>query len=125
MSDFTGVTLLFALRCLVPLVITLLIGYAASRLYARWEAEAGVKPRLQPRPVLRTAEGPDCWTVRGCSETSRAKCPAYQRPELTCWSARMVVEGTLRTSCATCDLFAPGLATGLASQVVPQAIRKA
>ena len=121
MNDFTGVTLLFALRCIVPLAITLLIGYAASRLYARWEAEAGVKTRVQLKPVLRTAEGPDCWTVRGCNQASRAKCPAYQRPELTCWSARMVVEGTLPPSCPTCGLFAPGLA----SQVVPPAIREA
>jgi hypothetical protein len=110
MGESSAVTLLFALRCLVPLAITLLIGYAMSRLYARWEAEAGVKQRVERKPALRPANSPACWSARGCTQESRASCPAYHHPELTCWSARMMVEGTLPATCPKCPLFAPALA---------------
>jgi hypothetical protein len=123
MNDLGGVSLLFALRCIVPLAITVSLGYAAQRMYARWQAEAGIKPRAVPKPVLRTADGPDCWTVNGCSAASRQKCPAYQRPELTCWSARMIQEGALPTNCATCLLFSPALNS--VSTSVPPSVRGA
>jgi hypothetical protein len=105
MREFGVVTLLFALRCIVPLGITLVVGYAMTRLYARWEAKAGVKPQVARQHVLRPANSPACWSVRDCNPASRAKCPAYQHSELTCWSARMMTEGTLPPACPTCRLF--------------------
>ncbi len=43
----TGIiAVLFALRCLLPLALTLAVGYAMNRIAARWEEEAQHPPSL-------------------------------------------------------------------------------
>ena len=97
--------LLFALRCLVPLALTLAIGYLMNRQVARWEAQeaaaAGkrVPPAPQPQP---------CWEVRNCSAERRKSCPAYLSSGQPCWEVRHAAEGVLPAGCPTCPVFAQG-----------------
>ena len=78
--------LMFALRCIAPLLLTLAIGYLMNRLVDRWEAEDlapeedGVTPP-QPAPApgmwLPTITVP-CWILRNCDEAAQADCPSPQ-----------------------------------------------
>lgn len=110
--------LFFALRCLVPLAITIGIGYLMNRLVARWEAEeAAAKERLaegQPAmPSVKEAGTTSiklpCWVVRNCDAEKRAKCPAYQNQSMPCWIARLLAEGVQPSSCPDCPVYDPKL----------------
>lgn len=111
---------LFALRCLVPLAITLAAGYVLVRLDERWRKAAAAErqawieaeetgkielprsPALPSTPLLSTAP---CWVLKQCDPAVRAECPAYQNPNGPCWLTRMKTEGELPASCLTCTLF--------------------
>ncbi len=124
MAGLRDMLLIFAilvLRILVPLGITLILGYLLNRLCERWqaEAEAGSRTWVQTeraaegmRPALRIAPPPDapCWVVQDCDPPSRANCPAYLQSEIPCWLARLKAEGALPSSCPTCPLFTQILA---------------
>ena len=94
--------LLFALRCLLPLVITLAIGYVMNGLVTRWQAEEQAHPI--PVPVLATA-GARCWDVKHCPPEQRNRCPAYLRSGVPCWQARQEAEGKLPALCVDCPLY--------------------
>ena len=110
---------LFALRCVVPLALTMGIGYMMNRLVDHWEAtDAAPEPAPEPTPAsipVMTADSKlPCWVVRNCDESKRAACPAGSGL-LTCWLARLRVEGTLPAACADCELYdapPPRLAIG-------------
>ncbi len=59
MREVSAITMLFALRCIVPLAITLTIGYAMTRLYDRLEAEAGVEIAAEAQARTASVDPPD------------------------------------------------------------------
>ena len=115
MSEFQATTvllLMFALRCLAPLLLTVLIGRWMNQKVARWEArdrarQAGVTPRPgMALPPAAQAPSRPCFSVRDCSPARRVACPAYQRRGVACWQARAEAEGALPAGCPTCPLYA-------------------
>lgn len=112
------IILFFALRCIVPLLITLAIGYLMNRLVNRWEAEetaekevaAGVKPAIAAAKDTDSTSRMPCWIVRKCDAEQRASCPAYRDQSLPCWIARLVYEGVQPSSCPDCPVYDPKLA---------------
>jgi hypothetical protein len=107
---------LFALRCVVPLLVTLGLCYLMNRLVDRWEAEenvsaasGGQQPAAveweEPPGTLIPALSVPCWLVRNCEPERRARCPAYLQPELPCWQARLQAENALPEACLSCDRF--------------------
>jgi hypothetical protein len=121
------IVLLFALRLGIPVLVTVLIAYGLRRLDAKWQAEAeaeekalskpvapqpqparsGITPPVrQPIPVAM-AGGQPCWSVKGCSESMRATCAAFNQPNVPCWAARMNAEGRLPAGCQDCKLYQP------------------
>lgn len=118
MNEFQATTIfiaLFALRCIVPLLLTVAIGYAMNRLVDRWETEEkaqGAAPCAPQRAVQRrvtaqpaaTPLALPCWVLRNC-DARRQSCPAYQQSGLACWQARTNSEGALPAACATCSLY--------------------
>jgi hypothetical protein len=112
------IILFFAVRCIVPLLITVAIGYLMNRLVDRWEAEAaaaeedaGAKPNTpSTKKGGSTARGMPCWILRNCDADKRANCPAYLDPSLPCWIARLMAEGARPDSCPDCPIYDPKLA---------------
>lgn len=84
---------LFALRCIVPLLLTMGVCYLLNRLVARWEAEDIRKSGALSLP---------CWLVKKCDPSD---CPAYQQYGVRCWEVRTKAEGALPTACPTCPLY--------------------
>ena len=107
---------LFGLRVVVPLAVIGGLGYVLKRLDERWQADAtrqrqpwsGAVPR-QSVPVLGDGlmlqDNAPCWVRRDCGLERRAECPAWLRPELPCWLARMEVESQLPSACPGCASF--------------------
>jgi len=131
MNEFQGIAVmvaLFALRCIVPLAVVLIIGYAMNRLAARWDAEEAAQAAedggrwttddgrwsvvCRPSSAASAALSVPCWVYKNCDETKRAGCPAYQNPTLACWTALTRAEGRLPAKCAGCARYtgAPALA---------------
>jgi hypothetical protein len=111
--------LFFALRCILPLMITLAIGYLMNRLVDRWEAEEAARQEVDGGTQIAVAAAgatrPEsgklpCWLVRSCDPEKRENCPAYQNPSLPCWIARMLAEGSRPASCPDCPVYDPKLA---------------
>jgi hypothetical protein len=104
--------LLFALRCVLPLVLTLLIGWAMDRLVDKWEAEeAAIKikpepflPQIESESPLRPSmtESMRCWVLRDCGRTD---CAAYQNPDLLCWQIKTDESGHLPAACQQCAYY--------------------
>ena len=120
MSEFQAIgviILLFVLRCIAPLLITLGLGYLMNRLVDRWQAEeaaqpaappppAGPQPSVSPAPILfQPALSLPCWLLRNCDEARRNKCAAYGEQSIPCWQAREKAEGALPATCPTCPRF--------------------
>ena len=108
--DAVVVAGMFVLRLGVPLAITIAIGYLLRRLDAKWQAEAWAQ--WETSQMQEAAAGPTpsaakqpCWTLKGCSEAVRDRCPAFKRPNIPCWLARRQAEGRLPAACYDCELF--------------------
>ncbi len=104
---------LFALRCLLPLAVTLGIAYLMNRQVARWEAAAAREAHTAPAiaGVKRSAAPRQpCWEARQCDAARRDACPAYRQSGRPCWAVRLEAEGVLPSGCVTCPLYAPVLA---------------
>lgn len=98
---------LFAVRCVLPIALTLGIGYAMNRWVSRAEAqEAAAKEPPAPVgiPIMAMEERLPCWVLRNCDEATRSHCPAG-KGVVACWVARLRVEGTLPAGCADCPLY--------------------
>jgi hypothetical protein len=110
------IILFFALRCIVPLAITLGIGYLMNRLVDRWEAEEAEVVVESAVPSLEKTDSTSrkipCWIVRNCDEEQRAACPAYLNQSMPCWIARLLHEGVQPSSCPDCPVYDPELAIG-------------
>lgn len=107
---------LFALRCVLPIALTAFIGYMMNRLVDHWDAADAAAEVVPPKsiPVMAVQSKVPCWVLRNCDETKRAGCPAGTGL-VTCWLARLRVEGTIPASCADCPLYdspSPRLAIG-------------
>jgi hypothetical protein len=126
MNEFQGtavIVALFALRCVVPFVLMLALGYGMKRLVRHWESEEAEQPQTQSsiplpmaaRPAVRAAKPAlPCWVVNNCDEKTRNACPAYASPSLACWVARLRASGQVPDKCAGCDLYTgtPAFAAG-------------
>ena len=97
---------MFALRLGVPVGITVAIGYFLRRLDSRWDAEARARPEAIRKMRLATVKRP-CWEERGCTESERAQCAAYQHTNIPCWLARLRSERRLPRTCPECARYAP------------------
>jgi len=108
---------LFALRCVAPLTITMLLGYLMNRLVDRWRAEdearefdeaiPGLDPEASAGIKLPTISVP-CWILRNCNPDQQAECPAKQNPGLPCWLVRMRLDGKLPEGCPDCVIYNEG-----------------
>ena len=134
MNEFeaTGVmVLLFALRCIAPLVLLMGVGYFMNRMVDKWEREAqeqqakerevipepqpgqifpekpGIaqpalaKPSLEKKPAVQLP----CWVFKGCDPATRADCAANQQRGKPCWVARLAAEGALPSGCPDCPIY--------------------
>jgi hypothetical protein len=128
------VILLFVLRLGVPILVTVAIAYGLRRLDAKWQAEAEAEAKTQAKVVVPPAPQPQparsgngtgitlplrqpmapvmvagqpCWAAKGCSESMRATCAAFNQPTVPCWSARTQAEGRLPAGCKDCTLYQP------------------
>jgi hypothetical protein len=60
----------------------------------------------RPAPGLVLIDGnKHCWDVNGCTEESKAKCPAVRHPQEPCWQALQEAEGQLPTKCPSCNIY--------------------
>jgi hypothetical protein len=123
MNDFQAISVmigLFALRCVLPFVLLMIIGYAMKRLVKHWEDEERAADEPRPSiPLAMAAQAPakskiPCWLLNNCDEKTRAACPAYADQSVACWVARLRADGRLPAKCATCSLYtgAPVFASG-------------
>jgi len=102
---------MFVLRLGVPLIITLAVAYFLRRLdakwqtdaWAEWEASHSQNEVIAEANPLRPSD--DCWSLKGCDETTRANCAAPKQPDIPCWLARRQSEGKLPTECYNCAQF--------------------
>jgi hypothetical protein len=106
--------LLFALRCIAPLALTLAIGYLMNRLVDRWEAEEATSLQEDVEIAQVTSSSKSfklpvvtlpCWLVRKCDPVKRDNCPAFKQQGLPCWQARLRVEGQMPNLCPTCPIY--------------------
>jgi len=122
MSESEGTAVLvalFALRCVLPLAITLAFGYFMNRLVDRWNAEDLARqpeapevetPVTQPRSSIKlpTVTIP-CWVLNNCEEKAREGCAAYNQPGIPCFLARLRADGKLPAGCADCEIYAKAM----------------
>ena len=104
---------LFALRCIVPLVLTVAFVHLMKRLLDRWAAEERPPQTVASLasqtsiPVATATPAPciACWLFKNCSEEKRNACAAYRRQSIPCWQARLFEEGKLPDDCANCPQY--------------------
>jgi hypothetical protein len=103
----TGILIImFALRCVLPLALVLLLGYFTNRLVDRWEAEATAVPRERPVvPAAKPNRALPCWLVRQCDPARQATCAAARNTAVACWVARTAQEGHLPANCDGCPVY--------------------
>ena len=94
--------LLFALRCLVPLMLIAGIGYAMNWLVDKWEAEAAID---QTGTAVSNRPSEACWSIIKCDPASREACPGFKNKMVPCWLARTRAEGALPDECLSCPLY--------------------
>lgn len=108
---------LFALRCVVPLLLVMALGHMMNRLLDRWAAEEVAQEPDATAPALPsvTANGGarapvpslslPCWITRSCEKETCRNCAAYRRRGIPCWQARLIEEGKLPETCPTCPRY--------------------
>lgn len=104
LREFKTVGGLLALRCGLPLLITLLIGRWLSRLDAKWQAEEAARAACAGSMAARV-EAPRCWEIKGCDPAMRATCPAHALRPLPCWWAFRRLNGRVPERCYACAVF--------------------
>ncbi|WP_420642926.1 hypothetical protein [Candidatus Leptofilum sp.] len=101
-ATFTMI-LLFALRCLVPLVLVLGIGYVMNWLVDRWEAEAASSTPLSAGVAKQKPTR--CWAYIQCQKELRDECPGFKKQITPCWLLRTRAEDNLPDDCLTCPIY--------------------
>jgi hypothetical protein len=92
--------LLFALRCLLPVVVMLLIGYGMNKLSARLVINAQRRQEADEELVRlfgSTWPGKDCETP--------ADCKAFHNPAIPAWLAQQRVCGCRKPDDCLCSPF--------------------
>lgn len=125
MNEFQATTVmvaLFALRCVLPIVLLAAIAYGMKQLVRHWEKEEAAAPRPQPSIALPMAARPErppklsipCWVFNNCDDDTRKRCPAFIHQPALCWLARLAAEGNVPAQCADCPLYTgtPAFAAG-------------
>ena len=109
---------MFALRILVPVLLTVAVGYWLEK---RLNLEQPETIELAEPTERRAARGEGavkigpavpCWDLKGCSLSARVECPAYARPNIPCWLAKELAVGQLNAECFDCDQYRSHFATG-------------
>lgn len=91
------------IRIGVPVLITIAAGWLLYRLDSRWQDEIRKEAVAQGKNVMAANVG--CWDVKGCSEESKKKCPAYSHQEMPCWQNFRSNNGELKESCLGCEVL--------------------
>lgn len=117
MNEFQATSVLvvlFALRCVLPIVLVATIAYSMKRLVKHWEKETAEGsgalpvfslPMATPMPEPSTRPAIPCWVFRNCDERTRANCPAYVTKAPLCWLARIGSDGRVPAQCAGCPRY--------------------
>jgi hypothetical protein len=95
---FTGVFLRLAL----PLGLTVLVIAWLRWLDARWQQDAEV---YQAEKGGSRVSILPCWSILGCPDERREKCPAYHNREKPCWQLFRGTNDQLRQECLDCQVF--------------------
>lgn len=98
---------LFALRCVLPLVLTIVIATLMNRMLDRWEVQeaekkASAAPPAAVIPLRGKRPSLACWVLRSCDASN---CPAYHNATAPCWQLRSAAEGRVPAECADCELY--------------------
>jgi len=106
---------LFALRCILPVLVTIGLGYLMNRLVDRWEAEEEAERQMAPQPqpvpepaVVTAILSVPCWLMNNCPPERREMCPAFQERGVPCWQARKQANGALPANCPDCPRYVTG-----------------
>jgi len=124
MSDIQApavIVALFLLRCIAPLLFTLVVAYIMNRLVDRWQAADDLSGVEQEDLTVQPAGGGrfggslpvitiPCWILRNCEPETRTDCLAFQHPGLPCWMVRSSKDGLLPAACPDCPLYKQALA---------------
>ncbi len=127
MNEFQGtavIVVLFALRCVAPILLMMTIAYGMKRLVRHWEHQEAAMARLTGPQPAQSKPAPSqaaitlamaaeqtvksaipCWMLNNCDEQTRRNCPAFASPSLACWVARLRAEGQIPAKCAGCALY--------------------
>lgn len=87
-------SMFFALRCMVPFLLTVAIGYTMNRLVSRWRSEEAA-----------AANGTPCWEAQNCPPQKRLNCPTYYETQVRCWQMHRLSDGSLPEACQACPLY--------------------
>jgi len=102
-QEIAAIVGFFALRILVPLLVTVGIGELVSRtLSARRQSIEEEKSEAAHQGYRLS---PQCWEVKNCDPAVRESCPAYRRPNVPCWMALQLSGNELPEECFTCEVF--------------------
>ncbi len=99
MNEVIAVLLGFALRIVVPVLVTFVLAYYLKRLDAQWQEEARKQIPVLDQPRLH------CWEVKACSLEQMSRCPATKSDE-PCWQVFRNENGQMKEECLTCQVFA-------------------
>ncbi len=101
------VLLLFVLRIGIPIALTLVFGYWLERKLRPQQEPAEMVEKIQATRKASNIIRLHCWDIKRCDGSKRAKCAAYQHPELPCWLALQVEGKKVREQCFTCAFYKP------------------
>jgi hypothetical protein len=85
-----------SMRLAAPLLITVLVVLALSRLDKHWQSEAG--------PTSPGVRKPECWKMQRCSAEQRKDCRGYNSA-LPCWQVFRQNNGYLDQKCLGCPVL--------------------
>lgn len=86
-----------AFRILIPVLITVVIVLALTRLDRRWQSEGNLGPVKVRKP--------ECWKTQRCSASQRKDCLGF-KSDLPCWQAFRHSDGYLDQKCLGCPVLA-------------------
>jgi hypothetical protein len=116
-QEIAAIVGFFALRILVPLLVTIGIGELVSRTFSarrRSIEEEGSEAARQGYSL-----SPQCWEVKNCDPAVRESCPAYRRPNVPCWMALQLSGNELPEECFACEVFRLAQAVKVDDTVTP------
>lgn len=87
----------------IPVGFTILVIAWLARLDAQWQEEARAEVANLPKRAEICNAG--CWDVHKCTPENKAKCPAFNQPEVPCWQLFREKNGALRDGCLGCSVF--------------------